>query len=916
MSEAESLNDINLSEVRAKYESEKNRRIRADHNEQFIGIEGDFAHLADDPFVDEVIDREPLNDFTEVIIIGGGFGGLLAGAQLRKAGFEDIRMIEKGNDVGGTWYWNRYPGVQCDVESYIYLPLLEETNAMPSLKYAFGSEIYEHTQRLAKHFNLYDNICFQTMVQELRWNDTASEWTVITDKGDEMRARHICMANGPINLPKLPGIPGIQKFKGKMFHTSRWDYEYTGGDAGGDLVKLTDKKVAIIGTGATALQAVPHVGRHAQQLFVIQRTPTATDERNNIETDAEWAGSLEPGWQQERMDNFNNLVMGRPQAVDLVNDGWTDISRKMGRLVQNSAETEGRSIQEMVELADYESMQGIRDRCDEVVEDAEVAEALKPYYRKFCKRPGFHDEYLQTFNRDSVTLIDTHGHGVDEITETGFVVGGVEHEVDLIIFATGFEVGTPYTRRSGYDVVGRNGLRLSDKWRDKPATLYGIHTHDFPNLFVLGTVQGATGINLTQTLNEQAMYIAHILGQAKERGAQTVEPSIDAETAWGKTVEMSQARDRVDFFLACTPGYYNGEGSEDLQGGFWEHEYGGGSAQFYDILRDFRSYNALPGVLVDGEELPFSEADLAHTRTEASVRTRLQSEFQQFLAQRDMLGKVSMKDLPIEAMRGGMEMAASMRKPGPEVWRVTDQTIGEGDAQFSVRVYEESEQAENVVLYMHGGGFCIGSVNEFDAPMRKLCKQSGATVVSVDYRLAPEHPFPAAVDDALSAAQWAAANVAAGKNLYVAGDSAGGNLAAVVAQSVAGTDVNLSGQILIYPGLSGDKEADYLDAFESPILTKEDIAYFYDLYKGDGADSRFAPMNADLTPELPRTFIASAEYDLLRPEAEMYAEKLEQAGVKVDLREYKGAIHAFFSVGDGTKTAQKLMDDIVAFIKE
>ena len=316
------------TEIREKYALERDKRIRKDANEQFVGVEGDFAYFAEDPY-GEVVEREPLTDFTEAIVIGGGFGGLLQGARLRQAGYTDIRIIEKGSDFGGTWYWNRYPGVQCDIESYIYLPLLEETGFMPSHKYAFGDEIRRHCVGIAAHFGLYDSALFSTAVTSVDWDDSDQLWTVRTAEGDAMRARFVCMANGPLNRPKLPGVPGIDTFAGHTFHTSRWDYDYTGGDSDGGLTGLADKRVAVIGTGATALQCVPHVGASAQHLYVVQRTPSAVDERNNSETDSDWVESLEPGWQQERVDNFISLMSNRPEQENLVNDMWTDLAQRM-----------------------------------------------------------------------------------------------------------------------------------------------------------------------------------------------------------------------------------------------------------------------------------------------------------------------------------------------------------------------------------------------------------------------------------------------------------------------------------------------------------------------------------------------------------------------------------------------------------
>ena len=417
--------------LREKYRAERDKRLRADGNQQYQEIAGAFARYLDDPYVEPGFTRARLTDEVDVVVIGGGFGGMLAGARLRQAGVKEIRIIEKGGDFGGTWYWNRYPGAACDVESYIYLPLLEEIGYVPVEKYSRAPEILRHSRAIGEHFDLYANACFQTEVTAMRWDEAQSRWIVSTNRGDAMRARFVIMANGPLHRPKLPGIPGVETFRGHSFHTSRWDYAYTGGDSSGGLTGLAGKRVGIIGTGATAVQCVPHLAAAAKQLFVFQRTPSSIDVRANRPTDPAWAASLEPGWQQRRMDNFNVLVSGGFQEEDLVNDGWTDIIRNLlilARKPENAGGVgDGAAI---LELADFQKMEQIRARVESIVGDPAVAEALKPYYRQFCKRPCFHDEYLDAFNRPNTTLVDTGGRGVERITEHAVWANGQAYEID------------------------------------------------------------------------------------------------------------------------------------------------------------------------------------------------------------------------------------------------------------------------------------------------------------------------------------------------------------------------------------------------------------------------------------------------------------------------------------------------------
>ncbi|MBV1904478.1 MAG: NAD(P)/FAD-dependent oxidoreductase [Pseudomonadales bacterium] len=586
-------------ELRQKYRTERDKRIRDDGNQQYQEVEGEFAHYVEDPYVGKEIKREPLTDVVEVAIIGGGFGGLLAGAKLREQGVKDIRMIEKGADFGGTWYWNRYPGAACDIESYVYLPLLEELDYMPKRKFSDGAEILAHSQAIGRHYNLYDNACFQTEVTEMHWDDESSMWTIHTNQGDRMKARFVAMSNGPLNRPKLPGIPGIETYKGHSFHTSRWDYGYTGGDSSGNLTGLEGKRVGVLGTGATAVQCVPHIGAAAKELYVFQRTPSSIDVRNDQPTDQEWVNSLEPGWHQHRMDNFNTLVSGGVTDEDLVNDGWTEIIRNLLLLIKiEKKKNSGLSkteLAEKMELADFQKMQQVRARADTVVNDSETAEALKPYYRQFCKRPCFHDEYLQSFNRSNVTLVDTQGQGVERITEKGVVANGKEYEIDCLVFATGFEVGTEYARRSGFEVYGRDGQSLTERWEDGVETLHGMHSRGFPNCFIMGGgAQTGFTANYPHALNEQAKHLSYIIRHALDGNYRVIEASEEAQAEWVETI-VKLAHMGQRFYAECTPGYYNNEGRNEEKNAK-NSQYGGNSMRFFELMENWRNTGDLKGL--------------------------------------------------------------------------------------------------------------------------------------------------------------------------------------------------------------------------------------------------------------------------------------------------------------------------------
>src|SRR3954451_24351930 len=450
---------IDQDALKQKYDEERAKRLRPDGNDQYLRLQGTLGHYLDDPYT-PVVERAPKHDHVTVVFIGGGFAGLVTGARLKEAGVDDVRIIDKAGDFGGTWYWNRYPGAQCDTASFVYMPLLEETGHMPTEKYAHAPEILEHCQRIGKHFGLYDNALFHTEVTSLTWDPAGSRWVIRTNRGDEFTASFLGMGTGPLHVPKLPGIPGIDDFTGHAFHTSRWDYDYTGGDPlGAPMELLADKRVAIIGTGATSVQCVPHLARSCKELYVFQRTPSSVDVRNNRPTDPEWFAEIAtPGWQQRWLENFTANQTGGTADEDLVQDGWTDLARRVRSKIMSLPPDEMtmEGLMAAFEDSDFEKMSEIRARVDSIVEDPSTAEGLKAWYRQLCKRPCFHDEYLQSFNVPGTHLVHTDGKGVERITETGVVVAGVEYPVDLIIYASGFEVGTTYTRRAGYDPVGRD----------------------------------------------------------------------------------------------------------------------------------------------------------------------------------------------------------------------------------------------------------------------------------------------------------------------------------------------------------------------------------------------------------------------------------------------------------------------------
>lgn len=596
---------VDFDALRERYRIERERRVPGAGDRQYREVEGEFARFASDPSA--VADARPaLADTVDVLVVGGGFGGLLTAARLRQAGVPKVRIVEAGSDVGGAWYWNRYPGAACDVESYIYFPLLEETGYMPVERYSKAAEIRAHCIRIAEQFGLYDDAVFSTQVTALTWNAEEALWSVDTDRGDHMRARFVVLTTGPLNRPKLPAIPGVESFAGHSFHTSRWDYAYTGGSATEPLDGLRDKRVGIIGTGATAIQCIPPLAATAKHLYVFQRTPSSVDARDNAPTDPAWVASLEPGWQQRRIESFTAQLAGDLAQPDLVADGWTVLARAVRhKLVETKGSVDPAAL---LEQADLEKMVQIRERIDGIVEDPATAEALKPWFSLFCKRPCFHDEYLSVFNRPNVTLVDTQGRGVERITPTGAVVAGVEYPVDCLIYATGFEVAADFSKRSGFEVRGIDGLSLTDKWANGMATLHGMHSRGFPNCFVLSHAQSGMSANFPHMLDEQSRHVAHLVEHCLANGVRSMDATAEAEQGWVDTI-VAQSEGRRKFLEACTPGYYNNEGRAS-DAAARSASYGAGPLAFVQLLREWRETGEFAGLELDGHHVSAADGSL------------------------------------------------------------------------------------------------------------------------------------------------------------------------------------------------------------------------------------------------------------------------------------------------------------------
>ena len=550
------------AEEQAKYKAFKEARAGA---ADYIEMKGEFSRYLEDVYSADPVPRDALTDECDVLVVGAGFAGLLLWHKLRKAGFENVRFCEKGGDVGGTWYWNRYPGIACDVESYSYLPLLEEMDYIPSMKFAAGFEIMEYCQKMAEKFGFYDKCLFHTTVEKTEWDEASTRWTVHTDRGDAMRAKFVVLANGILTTPKLARIDGMQTFAGDSFHTSRWDYN----------IDLKGKRVGIIGTGATAVQAVPELAKIVKELCVFQRTPSSIDVRDQRETSMEefeeWA--KEPGWAKARRARFAKISQGRTAMK--ANDDY--LAGRVDDFRDRKQHAEQISPEELVQKqldSNFRIMEQIRARVDAIVEDPVTAAALKPYYPYGCKRPTFHDEYLPTFNLPHVHLVDTAPRGVSEINARGVVHDGKEYPLDVLIYATGFQWMATSTFNM---IVGREGRTLRDKWQEEGTkTFLGLHSKGFPNLFLISGPQGGGGsFNFTNAIEEHGDYVVWLLETMRDQGNGVVDVEAEHEDTYAKHCREA---DQLTRPLRDCITYYNGHGEAEpgslayYGGGTW-HKY-------------------------------------------------------------------------------------------------------------------------------------------------------------------------------------------------------------------------------------------------------------------------------------------------------------------------------------------------------
>ncbi len=465
----------------------------------------------------------------DVVVVGAGFAGMFMLHRLRELGFDAV-VVERAGGVGGTWYWNRYPGARCDVESmqysYSFDPQLEQEWEW-SERYSGQPEILRYANHVADRYDLRRDIRFDTTVEQADWDDEARQWLLLTDRG-VYRARFVVMATGCLSTTNEPVFEGAQTFAGATYHTGSWPHE--GVDFGG-------QSVAVIGTGSSAIQAIPVIAEECAALTVFQRTPNYSVPARNQPLDpaeqADWKASYRER-RAEMLDQRAAMLQRLPDSEDLAKEATEDeFARRMEERWAVGGFTFYRGYGDIV--FDAESNERIaafvRGKIADIVDDPEVAALLTPHNTIACKRPCLDTRYYETFNQPHVRLVDVSQTPIERICAAGVVVDGQEYPADAIVYATGFDAMTGTLLRM--NITGRSGRRLADHWDAGPRTYLGLGIAGFPNLFtVSGPGSPSVLTNMIPSIEQHVEWIGRCLVELRERGAATIEAEPDAEASW------------------------------------------------------------------------------------------------------------------------------------------------------------------------------------------------------------------------------------------------------------------------------------------------------------------------------------------------------------------------------------------------
>ena len=825
----------------------------------------------------------------DVVVAGAGVAGLYLLHRLRNLGFS-TKVLETGDDVGGTWYWNRYPGARCDVPTtdytYSFDPALEDEWTW-SEKYAAQPEILSYLQFVADRYDLRRDIQFCTRVDSAQWDEEASLWRLQTDNGDQLTCRFYVMATGCLSVPKEVDIDGADRFRGEVYFTSRWPHEG---------VDFTGKRVAVIGTGSSGIQAIPLIARQAAELTVFQRTPNFSipalhgppaqetlevlaADRAAYREAARWSRGGVPVEVPEITSAMCSDDEARQRFEEAYSAGtlFAILSVFADQIVNAEA---NERVSEM-----------LRGKIRSIVDDPETAEALCPKDHPFgTKRPCLDDGYYETYNLPHVRLLDLRKHPITTITETGIDTVDESFEFDAIVYATGFDAMTGAL--VSVDITGRDGVTLKQKWADGPHTYLGLQTTGFPNLFMI-TGPGSPSVlsNMAVSIEQHVEWVTNCLADLREGGFDKIEPTEQAQEGW-----MVHSNDCANITLyPVANSWYMGANVP------------GKPRVFLPYVGGVDAYRAVCDEVVSKDYLGFRLRGPQGEQCNDGVVRRLQPDVAMVLDLIASLDLPPIETMSVEEARAFVEASSAERPPGPEVAEILDGVLPGPAGNLKYRLYRPDGAGPHpVVVYFHGGGWVLGSADSDDPLCRDLCARSGAVVVSVDYRHAPETRFPAAAEDAFAAVRWIAHNaIEVGGipgELAVAGWSAGGNVAAVACQMArdAGGPA-IAGQLLLTPVTDCDMtRPSYQENAEGFVLTKGLMEWFWDHYAdpADREDPRVSPLRASDLSDLPPALIVTAEFDPLRDEGVAYAEALEAAGVPVRHLSARGHTHTSISMVD------------------
>ena len=854
--------------------------------------------------------RESDGQHFDVIAVGAGMAGLYLLKKLRDAGFSAV-ALETADDVGGTWYWNRYPGARCDIESldysYSFDPELEKEWQW-SERYATQPEILRYLQFVANRYDLRRDIRFSTRVDRASWDEDAGLWRITTDNGDRITAQFYVMATGCLSMPKEPDVPGVDRFGGPIYFTNRWPHEG---------VDFSGKRVAVIGTGSSGIQSIPLIAEQASQITVFQRTanyaapanngPVRREHREQLEEDrnayregARWSragvpisGSTEPFFSVEPGERMRRLEAGWTRGDLLtINSSFAD-------LVVNAA-------------ANFEVQEFFRDKVREKVLDPLTAEDLcGKDFPLFSKRLCLETNYFETFNSPKAKLVNLHRTPIKSITEAGIDTSAESMEFDAIVFATGFDAMTGAI--VAVDIRGRDGIELKNVWAEGPKTYLGLSVHGFPNFFTI-TGPGSPSVlsNMAVSIEQHVEWITAALEHLRGEGFHSIEATSAAQESW-----VTHVNDYANLTLyPQANSWYMGANVPGKPRVFLP--YIGGVDRYRQVCDD----------VVKRDYLGFEQVGNAGSRCNDGVIRPVKPDVQLLLELLASLDQPPLDSLTPEAARQQMEASAAQRPPGPEVDEIIDGILPGPAGELDYRLYKPAIPGlAPIVIYFHGGGWVLGHASSDDPFCRYLCAESNALVISVNYRHAPEARFPAAVDDAVAAVNWIAANAeflgGDSHNIAVAGWSAGANLAAVVCQlALAHDGPAIKGQLLITPVTDGDfTRPSYRDNAEGYILTRSLMEWFWDHYcdVDDRHDPRASPLRAQSLTGLPPAMVVTAELDPLRDEGNAYADALKAAGVQVQHLQAAGQIHTSLLAVDAIMTSdntRRLMKDaLIGFLR-